>query len=331
MLAVLGGWRFITLALVVALLAAGCSTTTGGMQQKNKMKIGVMLSDVGLGDQSFSDAAFQGLIKARGELGIQFDYREISETKTYDVGIEQLVQAGNDLIVALGFMSQESLEKVAAKYPEQTFLLIDSVSELKNVHSLTFKEDEGSFLIGAVTGMKSKTGKVGFIGGMDAPVIRNFYNGYVQGVKSVKPDTQVLLSFAEDFGNADKGAELARKMIAEGADVIYPAAGLTGVGSLKEAEASGVLAFGVDSDQFTAAEKAVVSSMLKNVDEGIFQVANMWTRTGKLEQQHMVLGLKENGVGLAPIRVVKLSDDEQRKLDGLKQQLIEGKIMLTVN
>lgn len=319
--------RVLVIVLAVVMLALGGCSSPGDKTERG-VRIGIMLSDVGLGDQSFSDSAFHGLIKARDSLGVRFDYREISETKTYEKGIEELVQAGNDLVVGLGFMSQESLENVAKRYPDQKFLLIDSVSELGNVHSLTFKEDEGSFLIGVLAGLKSKSGHVGFIGGVDAPVIRNFYNGYFQGVKSVKPDAKISLAFAEDFGNPDKGAELTRQMIAQGADVLYPAAGLTGVGALKEAQAKGVLAFGVDSDQFAIAEKAVVSSMLKHIDEGMYQVAKMLTDQGALTEKQLSLGLKDNGVGIAPVRVVALSEQESAKLESLKRDLIEQKIKI---
>ncbi|MDF2663512.1 MAG: basic rane lipoprotein [Paenibacillus sp.] len=319
--------RVLIIVLGVVMLALGGCSSPGDTKER-EVRIGIMLSDVGLGDQSFSDSAFQGLIKARDGLGVRFDYREISETQTYEIGIEELVRAGNDLVVGLGFMSQESLESVAKRYPKQKFLLIDSVSELENVHSLTFKEDEGSFLIGVLAALKSRSGHVGFIGGVDAPVIRNFYNGYVQGVHAVKPDAKISLAFAEDFGNPDKGAELARQMIAQGADVLYPAAGLTGVGALKEAQAKGVLAFGVDSDQFAVAEKAVVSSMLKHIDEGMYQVAKMLTDQGALPDRQLSLGLKDNGVGIAPVRVVTLSEQESAKLESLKRDLIEQKIQI---
>lgn len=317
--------------LILLATAAGCGVKETGGNGAKPVRIGVMLSDVGLGDQSFSDTAFYGLIKARDELGVHFDYREISEVGDYEKGIEQLVQAGNDIVVGLGFMAQESLEKVAKKYPDQQFLLIDSVSELKNVVSLTFKEDEGSFLVGALAALKSKTDKLGFIGGMDAPVIRKFAAGFEQGVKAIKPQAQVSVEYAGDFGNVEKGAAIARKMIAAGTDVIYPAAGLTGVGALKEAEASHIYAFGVDSDQYVVAEKAVVSSMLKNIDEGIYRVAKMLVQQGEIGTDHIELGLNENGVALAPIRVVTMTQQENERLEALKGDILSGKITISVN
>lgn len=311
--------------LLCAVLLGGCGVQTQTADGK-RVKIGIMLSDVGLGDQSFSDAAFLGLSKARDELNIQFDYREISETGDYEKGLVELVKQDNDLVVGLGFMVQESLEKVAKMYPEQAFVLIDSVSDVPNVVSLTFKEEEGSFLIGALAGLKTKSNKLGFIGGMDAPVIHKFGAGFKQGVQTVNPQAQIVEQIAGDFGSAEKGASIAAAMIQSGVDVLYPAAGLTGVGALKEAEKQGKLAFGVDSDQFFVAEKAVVSSMMKHIDMAIYLIAETLVKDGKLSAKQIELGLKEDGVGLAEVRVAALSDKEKERLASLKQDIISGKI-----
>lgn len=317
------------LSLVILSVLSGCGAwETAG--KKDRIKIGVMLSDVGLGDQSFSDAAFQGLIQARDELDIQFDYRELSETESYEKGLIELVKQDNDLIVGLGFMVQESLEKVAKQYPKQQFALIDSVSEVPNVVSLTFKEEEGSFLIGALAGLKTKSNKLGFIGGMDALVIHRFGEGFKQGAAATNPNAQITEAIAGDFGNAEKGALIAGQMFKDGIDLVYPAAGLTGVGALKEAEKTGNKAFGVDSDQFFIAEKAVISSMLKHIDKAIFLLAETLVKEEKIKSRHIELGLKENGVGLAEVRLLTLTDEERKQIDRLKQDIIEGKIKITI-
>lgn len=321
--------RVLALLLLCVAFIGGCGAQET-IEEKKTVKIGIMLSDVGLGDQSFSDAAFQGLIKARDELDIQFDYREISETGDYEKGIAELVKQGNDLVVGLGFMVQESLEKVAKQYPDQQFVLIDSVSEAANIVSLTFKEEEGSFLIGALAGLKTKSNKLGFIGGMDVPLIHKFGAGFRQGAEAVNPKAQIAVEYAEDFGSVEKGASIARKMIQSGVDAVYPAAGLTGVGALKEAETNGKLAFGVDSDQFFAAEKAVVSSMLKHIDKAIYLICESMVKDGKLSDKHIELGLKENGVGLAEVRILTLSDKEKEQLDKLTTDIVSGTIKVNV-
>lgn len=306
------------------LILAGCSQEEAASAVDEKVKIGIMLSDVGLGDQSFSDSAFNGLIKARDELGIRFDYRELKESETYENGLTELIEADHDIIVGLGFMVQEDLEKVAKKYPEQQFILIDAVSELKNVTSITFKEDQGSFLAGVVAALTTKSNKLGFIGGDDVPLINKFENGFVEGAKSINPSINVDVKYAGDFGNDQLGAKLAREMIQNDADVLYAAAGFTGVGVLKEAQANKVFAIGVDSDQYFYAEKAVVTSMLKNVDVAMYQLAEQLMKDGKVQTGHIELGIEDNGIGLAPLRVLPYTQKQQDIIEEWKTKLSSG-------
>ncbi|KZE84418.1 ABC transporter substrate-binding protein [Paenibacillus elgii] len=320
--------RWISL-LVSLWLLAGCAQQAEKTAQR-PMKIGIMLSEVGLGDQSFSDAAFQGLIKARDEQGIVFDYREIAKTKTYDAGFEQLAQDGCDLVIGLGFMIKESLEKAAKQHPDRQFIIVDETSDLPNVASITFKEEEGSFLAGAIAGLTTRSNVVGFVGGADVPLIHKFQNGFEQGVKAVNPKAEVTAAYAGDFGNAALGVQIAGGMIdKQKVDVLYSAAGFTGVGALQEAAKRGKYGIGVDTDQFFVAEKAVVTSMLKNIDVAIdLAVKSFVQNSGRFPQKHMVFGLKENGVGLAPIRVISLQPEQQQKVDDLIQKLVSGSITI---
>ncbi|MFD1735275.1 BMP family protein [Bacillus salitolerans] len=322
--------KIFPLILIVILSLVGCSNQNLNLTNElDRIKIGIMLSDVGLGDQSFSDSAFYGLIKARDELNILFDYRELSDSTTYEQGLTELVEAGNDIVVGLGFMVQEDIEKVAAKFPKQKFVLIDSISELENITSITFKEDEGSYLAGIAAALATKTKKIGFIGGADVPLIHKFVEGFTQGAKAIKPETEVLVQYAGDFGNDKLGRSIAAEMIEQEADVLYAAAGFTGVGVLKEAELNGVLAIGVDSDQYFYAEKAVMTSMLKNVDVALYQVIAEYVQNGEFPKGHVQLGLKENGVGLSPIRVVPFNMQQIKTIDDYKEKIVSGKI--TVN
>ncbi|MFY0760116.1 BMP family ABC transporter substrate-binding protein [Metabacillus dongyingensis] len=314
----------VLLSFCITILLAGCGQAAMESNADEKIKVGIMLSDVGLGDQSFSDSAFGGLIKSRDELGILFDYREIKDTGTYELGLTELVEEGNDLVIGLGFMVQEDLEKTAKKYPKQKFILIDAISELDNITSITFKEDEGSFLAGVVASMTSKSNTVGFIGGADVPLINKFADGFSEGAKAVKPDIAIITEYANDFGNDKLGSEIAKKMIGNKADVLYAAAGFTGVGALKAAQDSGVYAIGVDSDQYFYAEKSVITSMLKNVDVGIYQLLKEYTRENEVPEGHIELGLKDNGVQLAPIRIISLTDEQQKTLDEWQKKLAEG-------
>ncbi|NGZ77065.1 BMP family lipoprotein [Saccharibacillus alkalitolerans] len=318
-------------ALSSLLLLAACGSQqspTAGAEERPE--VGVVLSDVGLGDQSYSDAAFRGLAKARDTDGVLFDYREMKQAGTYDEAFKQLVDGDNDLVIGLGYMVKESLEKIAKEYPDKQFLIVDDTSELPNVASITFKEEEGSYLAGAVAGLTTKSNHVGFLGGVESDLLKKFEAGYEQGVKAANPQADVKTTYAGDFGKADLGASIAGSMMQnDDIDVVYAAAGLTGVGALQEAEKEGKYAIGVDTDQFFIAEKAVVTSMVKNVDNAIYSAVKTFNENGgKFPQKDMVFGLKEEGVGLAPIRVVNLTPEQQKRIDELTQDLISGKITI---
>jgi len=315
-----------TFAICILVLSA-CSNTAENPETDN-LKVGIMLSDAGLGDQSFSDMGFAGLEKARDELGISFDYRELQDTQTYEQGLNELVDEGNHLVIGLGFSIQEDLEKVAKENPDVSFLLIDSQSELPNVHNITFKEDEGSFLVGLVAGMKTQSNVVGFVGGEDVELIHKFEAGFVAGVKAANPEAKVVSKYAGTFGDDKLGESIAKEMITAGADYIYPAAGFTGVGVILESQKAGTYSFGVDSDQFYLAEGSVVSSMVKQVDVAIYDTVKELVEKGSINEKNKQLGLKENGVAIAPIRVINLTPAEQDKLDQYIDDISNGKVTI---
>ncbi|MGM0845549.1 MAG: BMP family lipoprotein [Bacillota bacterium] len=315
---------------IAAILLAGCSGTTASETTEKEYKIGVLLSDTGLGDESFNDSAFRGLEKARDELGILFDYREAPDGD-FQTPLEELAKQGNDLVIGLGFSVQEAIELTAEKYPDQQFLLIDGVSELENVTSITFKEHEGSFLVGMVAAMSSKNQKLGIIGGADVPVIHRFEKGFQQGAQYVNPDISIISEYANNFGDAALGKKIAEKQIKEGIDFIYPAAGFTGVGAIQAAQEKKIFTAGVDSDQYFVAEKAVVTSMMKNIDVAVFNMAESLVKEGKVDQNVYELGLAENGVGLAPIRNLKLSEEQLQEIESAKEKMISGDININLN
>lgn len=192
--------------------------------------------------------------------------------------------------------------------------------------SIAFKEDEGSFLAGVVAALTTKTNHLGFIGGADVPLIRKFAAGFEKGVHAVKPSASVHIVYAGDFGNDKLGAKITREMFDQKSDVVYTAAGFTGVGALREAEARGVYAIGVDSDQYFYAEKTVVTSMVKNVDVALFTVIKQYVTKGVLPKGNVELGLAENGVGLAPIRIITWNDNQQQLLEQWKKKIENGEV-----
>ena len=201
-------------------------------------------------DKSFNEGIFNGAEKFKKESGIAYGEFEISNEAQREQALRNFADQGYSPIIAAGFAQAAALEKVAKEYPDLKFAIIDMVVDLPNVQSLVFKEDEGSYLVGMLAAMASKSGKVGFVGGMDIPLIRKFACGYVQGVKATKPDATVFQNMTGDTGAAwndpVKGGELTKAQIAQGADVVYHAAGGTGVGVLQAAADGGVLGIGVD-------------------------------------------------------------------------------------
>ena len=287
-------------------------------------KIGILLSDTGLGDGSFNDAAFTGLERARHELNIVFDYREAPEGN-FEEKLNELVDQEMSLIIGLGFSVQEAIEKVAQENPDQQFLLIDGSSDVENVISMTFKEHEGSFLVGLVAALSSETGVIGFIGGVDAPVIHRFEAGYIAGAKHADPDIKVIVDYAGDFGDDKLGETIAEKQVEMDVDFIYPAAGYTGVGAILKAQELGIYAAGVDSDQFFVAEEAVVTSMMKNIDVAVYDLVSALVNDS-FTGEDFHLGLADNGVGLADIRLIKLDMNGQAMLQDARKNIVSGEI-----
>lgn len=316
--------RFLSMLLLMMMslvVLIGCTEQKETDASTDKIKIGIMLSDVGLGDQSFSDLAFDGLVQARDELGIVFDYREIATTETYEQGIRELVAQDNDLIIGLGYMVQEDLEIVAQEYPDQQFILIDSVSDLENITSVMFKVDQASYLAGIVAAHTTETDHIGFIGGEDVPLIQNFYNGYEAGAKSVNPDIEVDKAYAGTYGDDKLGASLAKEMIEQDADILFAAAGFTGVGVLKEAQDQNVYAVGVDTDQYFYAEDAIITSVMKNIDRAIYQLVEQLVNNEKIENGTIEFGLDNDGVGLAPLRVLDFSENTKAAIEAATEEL----------
>lgn len=316
--------------LLLLVVLSGCGQSQSAKNQNERIKIGMMLADYGLGDQSFNDNAFMGLIKARDELNITFDYRDLHSSHSYTEGFRELIEDEKcDLIIGLGFTMIKEATEAAKKYPNKPFVFIDQKIDLPNVTSITFKEDEGSFLVGLIAGLKTKTNTVGFIGGMNIPVINRFKNGFISGVKAVNPKASVVVEYATDFGHPEMGRAIARKMVQQrNVDIIFPAAGFTGLGALQEAANKRKYAIGVDTDQFFVAEKAVITSMVKNVDVAVYNVVKEFVEKRSLSERDMELGIQENGVGMAPIRITTLNPKEAHLVETFTEQLKRGSISI---
>ena len=277
-------------------------------------------------DKSFNEAAYNGMEKWKKETGKQYFEFEISSESQREQAIRRMAERGASPIIGIGFSQASSIEKIAKEFPKLQFAIVDMVVDLPNVQSVVFKEQEGSFLVGAMASLASKTGKVGFVGGMDIPLIRKFECGYEQGAKFANPKAQVFQNMTGTTGAAwndpARGGELARAQFAKGADVVFAAAGGTGVGVYQAAKDSGKLAIGVDSNQNHLQPGTMLTSMLKRVDVAVYNVAK-GHKSGL-----SVLGLKEGGVDYAmDANNEKLVTAEmKKKVESAKADIISGKI-----
>lgn len=324
-------------AIMTVSLFAGCgSQQQGGTGTTGtKIKVGFATDEGGLNDKSFNQSADQGFKKAVAELK-NIDYKPIESKKKdeFQPNLQALVDNNSDIVFGVGFQMGDDVDAMAKKYPNKKFAIVDSVVNEKNVLSLTFKEQEGSFLTGVIAGKMTKTNKIGFVGGKDFEEINKFAAGYMAGAKAVNPNIQFDIRYADDFANPTKGEELADSMYSGGCDVIYHAAGGTGLGVFKAAKTmtkpdKKLWAIGVDQDQAVAVPEyadVILTSMVKRVDIATFNTVKD-LETGKFDGgQTKVYGLKEEGVGIAPSSNKNVPKDVLDLVDKYKQAIIDGKI-----
>lgn len=283
-------------------LAGLAFSATAAFAQQPAFKPAIVYDLGGKFDKSFNEGVHSGAEKFKKETGTDYRDFEPQNDAQREQALRRFARDGFSPILAVGFSQATALEKVAKEFPKQQFAIIDMVVEQPNVQSVVFKEHEGSFLVGLLAAQASKTGKVGFVGGMDIPLIRKFACGYVQGVKHAKKDAEVFQNMTGTTGAAwndpVKGGELAKSQIDRGADVIYHAAGGTGVGVLRAAADAGKLGIGVDSNQNGMHPGKVLTSMVKRVDVATYNLFDQ-AKKGTFKPGLQILGLKEDGVAWA--------------------------------
>jgi basic membrane protein A and related proteins len=316
--------------------AAAAPGADGG-GEAGDVRVGLAFDVGGRGDQSFNDAAAAGLDRAQEELGIDANEAEASlqePDSAKEERLRALAEAGYNPIIAVGFAYSGPLAAVAEEFPDTSFAIVDDAdAAADNISNLVFAEEEGSFLVGAAAALKSQTGNVGFIGGVQVPLIAKFEAGYIAGAEAVNPDIQVqttYLSQPPDFsGFADpaKGRTAAEGMFDAGADVVYHAAGGSGGGLFEAAQAAGGLAIGVDSDQYETAPEGVrdviVTSMIKKVDVAVFDFIQSFV-DDDVQSGEQRFDLEAGGVDYS--RSGGQVDDIADQLEDYKQQIIDGEI-----
>ncbi len=360
--------KLLVLLLVVGLVVSAFAGCKKEEEKVEKIKIGLVTDVGGRGDKSFNDSALRGL--ENWAAGVQMvagtGYKELTDAeykanieseapdlldkgiKKFDVepvvleskanedyvpNLKTLADQGCKLIIGVGFMLTDAIAEVAPQYPDTKFMLIDGFIENPpaNVVCYLFKEQEGSYLVGALTGLMTKSNKVGFVGGMDLAIIHKFEAGYRAGVKTVNPNADVLVGYTGNFTSADDGQKIAKTQFDQGADIVYHASGACGIGVIKEAQGrpEGYYAIGVDSDQDYMAPGKVLTSMIKHVDYAVWlSVKSVVENT--FASGYVELGVKEGGVGISPLKYTKdkIPADVLSKVELIKTKIANGEIVV---
>jgi basic membrane protein A and related proteins len=331
------------LALAFALAAApACKRGADAADDPTRVRVGIVFDIGGKDDRSFNAAAYEGVLRAERELGVVLRDVEPGNPTSIEPALRAFAERKFDLVVAIGFAQAPILERVAKDFPGVNFAIVDGVSQLPNVASLVFREHEGSYLVGMIAARASRTGVLGFVGGMDIPLIHRFRVGYEEGARSVRPDVRVIPNFVgvtdSAWNNPGKGKELALAQIGKGADVIFTAAGNSGLGAFDAVEQAGKDAsgranrfvIGVDSNQNMVKPGFVLTSMVKRVDNAVFRIVEDVVNK-RFEGRVHVFGLDKDGVayslddfnrGLIPPEVLG-------EVDAAKQKIIAGEIKVT--
>jgi len=333
--------RAFVAASLAALLLAGCakskpsgSATPAGAT--SALKVGLVFDVGGRGDKSFNDAAYAGLERAKRELGVDYTTIEMDEGNDREAALRQLAAGGSKLVFGVGFLFTDDIKQLAKEFPDVHFACVDYTVNPgdtlpPNLTALKFREEEGSYLVGALAALVSKSNALGFVGGMQIPLIKKFEAGYRAGVLAVRPQARVLVKYAGTTGAAfkdpTKGKELALAEYHDGADIIFHASGSTGLGVFEAARDLDKLAIGVDSDQQDEAPGHILTSMVKRVDTAVFDTikeaaAGHWT--GGVQS----FGLKEDGVGWVYDEHNKalVPDAVKARVDSLRDEIVAGRI-----
>jgi len=313
------------LSMMIAAFAVAASASAADP------KLGVVYDAGGKFDKSFNQSAFEGASRFTKDTGIKFiEVQASSDTQAEQV-LRGLARKNLDLIASIGFAQTQAVQKVAKEFPKVHFVLIDGVAQGNNVNSVTFKEEEGSYLVGVAAAMASKSKKLGFIGGIDIPLIRTFGCGYAQGAKATDKKVEVFSNMVGTTSSAwndpAKGGELARSQFERGVDVTFAVAGGSGLGVLQTAKEKGKLSIGVDSNQNHLYPGSVLTSMVKRVDNAVYD-SFMQMKNGTWKAGVTAKGIKEGGVDWALDEHYRklITPEIEKKVLGVRKDIIDGKI-----
>jgi len=323
-------------ALAVAALA-GCAprqaaapSAAGGAAPAKPLKAAQVTDAGGIDDRSFNASAWQGLQRARQEFGAEIKFLESREQSDYEGNLSLLAEQGSDIVFAVGFLMEDALKNVAASFPGTRFAIIDgNAPDLPNCVALKFREEEGAFLAGFLAGSMTKTGAIGFVGGMESPLMKRFEAGYIAGGRTAKPDIRVLVKYVGNWTDVAKGKELAIQEMAQGADILFAAAGKGGLGVLDAVaeRGRGFYAIGVDRDQDDIHPGRILTSMMKDVAGAVYETVKA-IREDRWRSGERVFGVKEGGIKLSPMRFTRqdVPPAVLARLDKVTQMVASGQI-----
>ncbi len=321
-------WLCLVLGASVVWSVAGCGPTATPTGPQRVLNVGMLLAQGGLGDRSFSDSAYLGLQEAQRRYEIRFETADYTSDEANLEALRRFARQDYDLILAVGFENAGYIQTVAKEYPNRPFGIIDSVAEGGNVASIIYREQEGDFLMGVLTAMLTKTDKVGFIGGVDMDIIRRIEAGYRQGVAFENDQVEVVSDMAGTFADSDVGKALALAQYGQGVDIIYNAAGRTGLGIIEAAAETGNLTIGTSGDQRYLAPGNVIGNRPKRVDTAVLTLVRE-VKEGTFEPGVRSLGLKEEGLSIGPFDDSLVTPAMADELEALRKKIIAGEIVVT--
>lgn len=319
----------------LSILTLGCVTRDPAAGSGDyRARVGIVFDIGGKDDRSFNSAAHLGMLRARNDLQIMLRDVEPGDPTSIEPALRAFAQYGYDLITGVGFVQGPIIEQIAADYPQLHFVVIDSAAKLPNVASLLFREHEGSFLVGMIAAAKSQSGIIGFVGGMDIPLIHKFATGYEEGARYVNPRIRVIRNYVgitdAAWNNPGKGRELAISQYDQGADVIFQAAGNSGLGVFDAAEAYDRFAIGVDSNQNWIKPGHILTSMLKRIENAVFSIVKDQVE-GKFKGGVHIYGLENDGVDYAldDYNRALIPPEVIARVEQAKRDIIAGRIKVT--
>lgn len=322
-------------ALSLILVLAGCNSVFEKIDDAGGLpRIGIVFDIGGKDDKSFNSAAWEGVKMAAKDMAIHIRDVEPGEPSSIEPSMRILAERGYDLIIGVGFAQAPIMENVARDYPNLKFAIVDGVIDTPNVASLLFKEHEGSFLVGMIAGLTTKANRIGFVGGMDIPLIHRFQGGYEEGARYANPNVQIVGHYVGitdgAWNNPGKGKELAKAQIESGADVIFQAAGNSGLGVFDAAAENKKLAIGVDSNQNWVKPGTILTSMMKRVDVVVYNMIKDVVE-GRFTGGIHLFGLENDGVGYALDEYNRslVSPEVIQKVEEAKKRIISGEIKVT--